>query len=147
MKNLHAERDRHQLAERIRQLDANAPGKWGKMTAPQMVAHLTDSMRMATGDLSVVPMKTILRFPPLKQFIIYLAPFPRNVPTAPELVSRAPLSFESEVEDLLRMFRRFASRDPRARWPAHPAFGALSGGDWGALAYRHCDHHLRQFNA
>jgi hypothetical protein len=29
--------------------------------------------------------------------------------------------------------------------PEHPAFGRLSGRAWGALVYRHMDHHLRQF--
>jgi hypothetical protein len=40
---------------------------------------------------------------------------------------------------------RFAT-GPRARtWPEHPAFGRLSASQWGVLAHRHVDHHLRQF--
>jgi hypothetical protein len=27
----------------------------------------------------------------------------------------------------------------------HPVFGTLSGKAWGALGWRHLDHHLRQF--
>jgi hypothetical protein len=26
-----------------------------------------------------------------------------------------------------------------------PLFGPLTGREWGALAYKHADHHLRQF--
>ena len=147
MKSLHAARDRQDIARRIRALGQNAPAKWGKFSAPQMVAHLTESMRMATGDLAVRQKKSIMRFPPLKQFIIYVMPMPKSVRTAPELLARAPLLFESEVEDLLRMMERFAARDPRASWPPHPLFGAMSGGEWGALAHKHIDHHLRQFGA
>ncbi|MGH9801334.1 MAG: DUF1569 domain-containing protein, partial [Blastocatellia bacterium] len=29
--------------------------------------------------------------------------------------------------------------------PEHPAFGKLSTKDWGALTYKHMDHHFRQF--
>ena len=32
-----------------------------------------------------------------------------------------------------------------AEWQEHPAFGRLARRAWGVLAYRHLDHHLRQF--
>ncbi|MEP6621507.1 MAG: DUF1569 domain-containing protein [bacterium] len=147
MKTMHSEKDRRAIAERVRALDENRKPVWGRFTAPRMVAHLSDAIRMATGELGVARRKSVMRYPPLKQFIIYLAPFPKGVPTAPELLARAPLSFESEVEDLVRQLKRFAARDPKGKWPAHPIFGTMSGGDWGTLAYRHCDHHLRQFGA
>lgn len=147
MKNLHVQGDRRAIVDRIRKLDEHAPARWGKFTAPRMVAHLSDSMRMATGELAVAGKRSPLRYPPFKQIVIYVAPFPKSVPTAPELLARAPLAFDSEAEDLIRLLERFASRDPRATWPPHPVFGAMSGGDWGALAYKHCDHHLRQFGA
>lgn len=147
MPNLHTEADRQAIVARIGALDEHTPARWGAFTAPRMVAHLSDSLRMATGDLAVASKRTVMRYSPLKQLIIYVAPFPRNVPTAPELLARAPLPFGSEVRDLLRLMDRFASRDPRGPWPSHPVFGTLSGGDWGVLAYRHTDHHLRQFGA
>ena len=142
---MHAEEDRNATVHRIRLLHENTVALWGKFTAPRMIAHLSDSIRMGTGELAVAEKQSILRYSPLKQLIIYVAPFPKNVPTAPELLARAPLAFRSEVEDLRRLLEQFALRDPRAQWPRHPVFGAMSGGEWGALAYRHCDHHLRQF--
>ncbi|MEK7381556.1 MAG: DUF1569 domain-containing protein [Gemmatimonadota bacterium] len=29
----------------------------------------------------------------------------------------------------------------------HPAFGSMTKSSWGILAYKHIDHHLRQFGA
>ncbi len=29
--------------------------------------------------------------------------------------------------------------------PEHPAFGTMTARRWGAIGYRHTDHHLRQF--
>ena len=35
--------------------------------------------------------------------------------------------------------------DPAAKWGAHPAFGRLSGVEWGRICWKHLDYHLRQF--
>ena len=53
-----------------------------------MVAHLNDAMRMATGELPVAPRKLPIRYFPLKQLILYVLPFPKSAPTAPELLAR-----------------------------------------------------------
>jgi hypothetical protein len=102
---------------------------------------------MALGDLPVAAKATPIRYPPLKQLIVYVAPFPKNVPTAPELLARAPGDWSSDVHALLGLVDRVVARGPSARWPDHPAFGRLSPRAWGVLMYRHMDHHLRQFGA
>lgn len=38
-----------------------------------------------------------------------------------------------------------AARGPSGSWAEHPAFGNMSGKDYGALIYRHFNHHLTQF--
>jgi hypothetical protein len=86
-----------------------------------------------------------LRYPPLKQFIVYLAPFPKNVPTAPELLARPPGDWAGDVTALLSLVDRVVARGQSATWGQHPLFGALSPSGWGVLMYRHVDHHLRQF--
>ena len=47
--------DRRELKGRVKQLSAERVPIWGRMTAPQMLAHLTDSLRMALGELAVKP--------------------------------------------------------------------------------------------
>jgi hypothetical protein len=137
------------MRERIARLAPGRAGAWGKMTAPQMVCHLAESLRMALGDLPVASKKLPIRFAPLKQLIVYWAPFPKNAPTAPELVTRAPGEWSEDLADLQRLLDLVSIRgaDPIATWPAHPAFGRLSHRAWGVLIYRHIDHHLRQFGA
>ena len=117
------------------------------MTAPQMVAHLADSLRMALGDIVCAPKKSPIRFTPLKQVVIYWLPFPKGVPTAVELITRAPADWQSEVADLSSLLDHFARRDRHGKWPDHPVFGRMHGASWGVLVYRHMDHHLRQFGA
>ena len=145
MGSMHSEIDRRVLKERARRLTPVTAAKWGKMSATQMVAHLTNSMRMATGDLAVVGKRHPARLFPLKQLLIYVLPWAKGLPTAPELISREPEAIEGEIEAFSAAVDDFAARPRDYAWPAHPLFGAMTRRDWGALAYRHCDHHLRQF--
>ena len=115
------------------------------MSAPQMVSHLIESMRMATGELPVAPKPGPFRYPPLKQLIIYYLPWPKDAPTAPELLTRSPHQWDTDVKELATLLDRFSTRAVSGPWPEHPAFGPLSGDAWGFLAHRHVDHHLRQF--
>ena len=62
-----------------RGLSPERKGEWGKMSAPQMVCHLAESLKMALGDLPVARKQLPIRYPPLKQLIIYVAPFPKSV--------------------------------------------------------------------
>jgi hypothetical protein len=138
-----AQREVH---DRLTTLSADRRARWGKMSTQQMVCHLGESLRMALGELKVAPKNLPIRYPPLKQLIIYLAPFPKNAPTAPELmIAATPNAWTRDVGDLQTLVDRFAARGKHGPWPDHPAFGRLSPRAWGVLVYRHMDHHLRQF--
>jgi hypothetical protein len=135
---------RDDLRRRLTALRPDTPARWGRFTAIQMLAHLAESVRMALGDLDVVPIRLPIRYPPLKQIVIYCLPFPRNAPTSPELLARRPADFELERNAAGSLLERLAS-PPDGPRPAHPLFGRLSEQAWGVLIYRHYDHHLRQF--
>lgn len=145
MKSILERGARADLVERLGRLSPDRKPAWGRMDAPQMVCHVSDAFRMALGDLAVRPRKLVLRYPLIKQLIIYVVPFPKGAPTAPELRARVPAEWGGEIETLRLLVDRFAERSMDDEWPAHPAFGRLSGRAWGALAYKHADHHFRQF--
>ncbi len=145
MKNLWDESARQELSERISLLTPDASPRWGKLTARGMICHLVDTLRMAIGDIKVAEKKLPIRFTPLKQLIIYGPPFPKNSPTAPELILRQAEDWDSECETLRQTMEAFAARPESRRLPIHPAFGKLSRRTWGALSYKHIDHHLKQF--
>jgi hypothetical protein len=145
MKKLWQESARRELLDRLATLRPDRPARWGRMSAPQMVTHLNDSMRMTYGDLNCEMKRSLIRFPGIKQLIIFWMPFPKGVPTAPELIARKPGEWEADVETLRTLLERGAGHDTRGPFPVHPAFGKLTPREWGVLAYRHVDHHLRQF--
>jgi hypothetical protein len=147
MRSMWGDDIRREITDRVARMTPDRKAQWGKLSAPQMVCHLAESLKMALGELPVEPRHLPIRYPPLKQFIVYLAPFPRNMPTAPELVARSPRDWQADVADLQALMNRFTPRGSAGRWPEHPAFGRLSERAWGVLVYRHMDHHLKQFGA
>jgi len=86
-----------------------------------------------------------MRYSPIKQLVIYWLPFPKNVPTAPELLAGKPGDWASDVAEVHELMNRFVKRKPGQQWPDHAAFGRLTGHQWGILMYRHTDHHFTQF--
>ncbi len=131
------------LVARLDRLSEDAAPRWGRMTAPKMLAHMTDAFRMALGELPVKPRKIpLIGSFPFKQLVIYVLPFPKNAPTAPEMVARQPDSFDVERRSVKSLLERVAAN---VTYGAHPIFGTMSKSEWGALGYRHFDHHLRQF--
>ena len=145
MKTLWQEDFRHEIIERLANLNGDSKPNWGKMNCGQMLAHVADGLRMALGDLKTVPKKSFLRFRPVKYLIIYRLPFPKGAPTAPELISRPAEYVETEISAIKDLIEQFAEREQVVEWAQHPAFGKLSNKDWGVLGYKHIDHHLKQF--
>lgn len=139
---------RAKLLDRLGRLTPDARPRWGRMTAPQMLTHVNDQLRMSMGELPTVSARLPVRYPPLKQLVAYVLPWPKGLPTSPELLARIDRSsWPTEVATFGTLLHRFATRPAGAAWPEHPAFGRLSRRGWGTLAYRHTDHHFRQFGA
>ena len=145
MKSIWNATDQRSLQDRVRRLTPEHTPRWGRFTAPQVVAHLCDSLRMASSELPVKSKRLPIRYPPLKQLIIYVLPFPKSAPTAPELLVRAPGDFAADCAELNRRLDEVVRAGPAALSREHPAFGTMNARRWGVLIYRHMDHHLRQF--
>jgi hypothetical protein len=138
------EEARRSLVGRLARLTPDARGRWGRMSARDMLAHLTDAARLALGDLPAARKRVPLRYWPIRELVIYVLPMPRNVPTARELLGRSAVDWGEEMGALCHAIDRLSGRASN-EFPEHPAFGRLSHRAWGVLLYRHTDHHLRQF--
>ena len=151
MKSLANPADRAELSARLARVRADTPRQWGRMTAPQMVCHLSDvflalmAERPVTSPTLVVPW---LRRRLLKLFALQLPlPWPHGVKTRPEVDAEQggtpPGDFSADVAALERACDRFIQKGP-ARLE-HYLFGPLTRAEWARWGYRHMDHHLRQF--
>jgi hypothetical protein len=147
MKTLLNTTDRSEVLERLGRLRVDSPRQWGKMSAQQMVCHLSDSFRVSLGEKFAQPADTFLRRSLLKWAALWLPlQWPHGVPTRPEVDQQqggtSPTEFAADLAQLRMLFERFCNgRD----FAAHPMFGMLSDGERMRHGYLHMDHHLRQF--
>jgi hypothetical protein len=146
-----AESRRSALLRRIDALAADAPRRWGRMSAHQAVCHLNDSLRAILGERAGAP-QTVGVKRRVVRFVAFTLPFrwPHGVRTAPELDQQRegtpPGAFERDRAELKALLERIAGTGGRDL-PRHYIWGQLTPGEAGRYAYRHVDHHLRQFGA
>ncbi|PYP86209.1 MAG: hypothetical protein DMF61_13945 [Blastocatellia bacterium AA13] len=147
MRTLLEAADRESIMRRLAALTPNSPRKWGRLSMGEMLSHLHESTRMALGELPVKPKgKRVFQVFPLKHLLLYVVPFPKGAPTAPELLQGVPSDdFEIDKTRLRDLLTRLGLGPCEGLGPAHPLFGPLSRQEWGAATYKHTDHHLRQF--
>lgn len=140
------EGDRAAIAGRLRSLTVSSTGRWGSMDVASMLRHLHLSARMAVGEMPVPSAnKRAFQMFPLKHLFLYVLPFPKGAPTAAELKPSAGVSLEEERAAVLELLERLGTGPREGAGPQHPLFGPMTWREWGAVTYKHCDHHLRQF--
>ena len=138
--------DRSEICRRMQSLSASSTRRWGSLNVAGMLRHLHLSARMTLGELQVPSAnKRVFQVFPLKHLILYVLPFPKGAPTAPDLKPSDTGSFEEERAALLELLERIGTGPSDGAGPTHPLFGPLTWREWGAVTYKHADHHLKQF--
>lgn len=139
---------RDELIVRIKLLNQNNTAQWGKMNVYQMLKHCIQWEQMALGKKKYKQsfLGRLFGKMALKDFIKDQTPFKRNVPTMPEFkIKETSGDIELERENwinLIEEYAQFSNTDF-----VHPFFGKMTKDQLGYLAYKHTDHHLRQFSA
>ena len=142
------EDDLDAILNRVKSLSVSSTRRWGSMDVTGMLQHLRLSGLMTVGELPVASKrKRAFQMFPLKHLILYVVPFPKGAPTAPELKPGDATSFEEERAALLELLERIGTGPSDGTGPAHPLFGPLTWCEWGVATYKHADHHLKQFGA
>lgn len=135
---------RRELLDRLARLTPDRAPAWGRLTAPKMVLHLIESLRLASGELRIAPAYLPLRSI-TRRVAIHWIPWPKGAKTARELLAGVPGSWETDVARLRERIASLPVPGEADPLPEHPLFGAMTKHDWGVLLYRHIDHHLTQF--
>lgn len=148
MRTILNETDRAEIDRRVRSLSVSSTPRWGSMDVVRMLQHLRLSTRMALGELPVPSAnKRAFQMFPLKHLILYVFPFPKGAPTAPELKPHDAGSFEEQQAAVLELLERIGTGPREGAAPPHPLFGPMTWREWGVATYKHADHHLKQFGA
>lgn len=150
MKTLARQRDRDEILHRLRKVRPDSARRWGRMSAHQMVCHLTDSFLAVTGQRPVSHATGVVQRTIVKWIALY-APlrWPAGIRTRPELDQELggtrPSDFAADVAQLEALLELVTTPIGTAGWQLHPIFGRMSEAAWLRWAYLHMDHHLRQF--
>lgn len=149
MQSLFNTGDTQAILGRLEKLTPESRPHWGSFTAPQLVCHLADPMRVALGEKTAAKVDSPLGMPGLAHLAVWVLPWPKGAPTAPEFLPGSggtePTEFEQDKKALLALVQRFAAHPKDRSLTASPVFGRLGRQDWGRLLWRHFDHHLDQF--
>ena len=146
MSTLFDDQDRQQVLDRIHRLKSDSSPLWGSMTVTKAACHMGDQLAMALGEIEVRSSWRPEGLPLIREFIIYVMPWPKGVATAPELLQTDLAELDEARGRLTDLIDRFVERGANGRLVPHSLFGKISNKTWGYLALRHLDHHLRQFN-
>jgi hypothetical protein len=147
MKNLFEVTTLNEMKNRLARLSGESKRQWGKMNAAQMLAHCSEWMEMASGQASLPRSWIGYIFGRLaKRSVLSDAPIRRNMPTDRSLMVNDERDFASERQRLALHMDRFTAGGPeRCTKHSHSFFGPMTPVEWAILAYKHLDHHFRQF--
>jgi hypothetical protein len=146
MKSLFDKETRDEIAGRISHIDSNTKAQWGKMNVYQMLKHCTLWEDMIFGK---IPTKRafigrLFGRMALKSVLEDDSPLRRSTPTLQALIVKEESGdLALQKKEWLDRIGQYSNFDPPGL--VHPFFGEMSKQQIGQLAYKHADHHLRQF--
>jgi hypothetical protein len=135
---------------RLEALEPGSRRRWGTLTPHEMLCHLGDAaamvLRTRPRALPLAP-----RSRPVLKFFVLWSPvrWPRGWATNPMQDPKAggtrPSTFAADLDRAIGGLEGIASAGAGTLEPVHGLFGTMSVADWQRWAYKHTDHHLRQF--
>lgn len=149
MKTVFEKTTRDELITRINSLNEDNKARWGKMDLYQMLKHCTLWEEWILGKNKYSNKQTLIGFLfgkiALKRMIKDEKPLDKNVPTSPQFkIKEKNGDVASEKQKwiaLIEEYKQYSNPDF-----VHDFFGKMTKEQIGLLAYKHTDHHLRQFN-
>ncbi len=150
MKSVADPRVLESLVQRLETLTPQSQRRFGTLTPHEMLCHLGDATSHVLGERPVDPPSRERRRPFMKWIALSLPlPWPKGFKTRraidPRLEGTKPSEFRADLDRAVDGLRRVAAAGGKDLIPLHPIFGTMALEDWHRWAYRHTEHHLRQF--
>lgn len=150
MKTIFDSAIRDELIIRINALTENNTAQWGKMNVYQMLKHCTNWEEWIQGKKGDVYKQEfigrIFGKMALRKMIRDEKPFGRGIPTSTQFkIKEMQCDLMAEKVKWVKLIGEYQSYSNSAF--IHDFFGKMTQEQIGILAYKHTDHHLRQFNA
>ena len=138
------------LTERLRALRPDSRHRWGTLTPHEMLCHLGDAaemvLRIRPRDRPVpLRARRIVKSLGLWTPIRWPHGWQTNPQHDPRRAGTKPSDFVRDRHRAIAALHGIAATRADMLEPAHGYFGTMSVSDWQRWAYKHTDHHLRQF--
>lgn len=149
MKSLFNTETQDEIIDRINSLSRDSKALWGTMNVYQMVIHCIRAERHYHGQLPIeAPRGLIIAEGPkwLKLLLADDRPMMRDARTNKAfVVEEEDGDLELEISNWTALIASYQMFRPQKY--GHWFFGEMTREQLGQLAYKHNDHHLRQFGA
>ncbi len=148
MKNIFEQSVSSDIISRINQLQPDTKAQWGKMNAPQMLAHCNVTYEMVYDNIHPKPgflAKFMLKLF-VKSAVVSDKPYKKSSQTAAQFIIKEDKDFDKEKNRLINYINQ-VQQEGAANFDGREShsFGPLSTAEWSNLFYKHLDHHLTQF--
>ena len=150
MKSVLDQSTRDELIRRIGSLTEHQVSAWGNMNVYQMLRHcvLWDEMVLRNKKYRRVFIGWLLGKFMLRKELKDNSPMRKNNPSIPELIIHETNgNISAEKAKWIALINEYAHYSVSDLGFVHPFFGAMTREQVGYFAYKHSDHHLRQFNS
>jgi Protein of unknown function (DUF1569) len=150
MNTIFDKENRDGLITRIQALTQHNTAQWGQMNEYQMLKHcsLWDEMILRNKRYERAFMGMLFGKVLLRKETKDDTPMRKNNPTIAELkITETDGDIESQKLKWIALINEYAAYSLPDFSFVHPFFGKMTKEQIGYHAYKHTDHHLRQFNA
>lgn len=147
MKTVLDQATREELMARIDMLNSKNTAQWGQMNLYQMLRHcvLCEEMYLGEKNYKRAFIGRLLGRVSLKNVLKDDRPMGRNAPTGAEFrIHEQSGDIAAEKKKWKALIEKYARFDNHHF--VHWFFGKMTKEQVGQFAYKHADHHLRQFN-
>ena len=147
MKTVFDTTTRNELIQRINTLTESNTAQWGKMNVYQMIKHcrLWEETALGKTKYKRVFIGRIFGKIGLRRVLKDDQPLTHNSPPIPDLIITETGDVSNERKKWVALIEEYAHISSLEL--IHPFFGKMTMEQTGRMAYKHTDHHLRQFNA
>jgi hypothetical protein len=133
---------------RIANISEDSTAQWGKMDVYQMLKHCTENDKMMVGDRQFKRLfiGKIFGRMSLRSSTKDDKPLGHNSPTHPDLIIKENGDVAAQKEEWISVLEGYYTK-PATTFEGfiHPFFGKMTPQQISVWAYKHIDHHLRQF--
>jgi len=134
------------LVERINAITSDSQRLWGKMSAGQVLKHMTIPYYDIIDDKHRTPRMRLLGKLFFKSIMTSEKPYKKNSPTAKQFIITDEPDIAAAKKELIEKMQEVHARGAGYfEGKSHTFLGKLTATEWSNMLYKHLDHHLRQF--